>query len=167
MVVAMLGVLGRRVPASICSTARESIGRETARSRSEKSCERSAVLAGRGACVARRRGIRSGSTSARRHSAIPSHQTKLFPVTSPTRISCSRGPWAIGPTWAPRTIANQLAAAGVGTPATTGTGMIDRQVGHSTRSPAEAGPSSRSGCPHLSQKKVKGEAVSGHPSYRH
>ena len=35
-------------------------------------------------------------------------------------------------------------------------------AGHSTRSPADAGPSSKRGCPHLSQKKVKRQsAVSG------
>jgi hypothetical protein len=49
----------------------------------------------------------------------------------------------------------------------TGTSTVDRQDGHWTRSPAEAGPSSRRGCPHLSQKKVNGSVARARGWVRH
>src|SRR5262249_60736883 len=74
-------------------------------------------------------------------------------------MRCPRGSRAMGPTWEPRTIANQLTSRG-SSPAGRGTSTIDRQVGHETRSPGEGSPSSSRGCPQLAQKKVKGAAAS-------
>jgi hypothetical protein len=65
----------------------------------------------------------------------------------------------MGPTCEPRTIANQLGSSGA-TPAGRGTSMVAWQLGHATRSPGDGSPSRRSGCPQLSQKKVKAAGAS-------
>ena len=70
----------------------------------------------------------------------------------------------MGPTWDPRTIANQLGSAGAWL-AGTGTSMVAWQLGQDTRSPGDGSPSSSRGCPQLSQKKVKAaEASYGFPA---
>jgi hypothetical protein len=87
-------------------------------------------VAGFGGNVAARSGVRSGNASARRHSAIPSHQTKVLPVTSPARMSCVSGAYAIGPTWEPRTIANQLGETAPSSGLAVGTLTVARHDGH-------------------------------------
>jgi uncharacterized protein (TIGR02300 family) len=60
----------------------------------------------------------------------------------------------MGPTWEPRTIANQLRSRG-SSPAGIGTSTIAWQLGQETRSPGDGSPSRSRGWPQLSQKKVK------------
>ena len=69
-------------------------------------------------------------------------------------MSCWSGSCAIGPTWEPRTIANQLGSRGWWM-AGSGTSMVAWQLGQDTRRPGDGSPSSSRGCPQLSQKKVK------------
>ena len=51
-------------------------------------------------------------------------------------------------------MANQATSSG-SWPAGMGTSTVAWQVGQATRSPGDGSPSRRSGCPQLSQKKVK------------